>query len=55
MTGLRVTIVVALGLTGVVALWLLAVLVAGGFQFALNTSLPAAVVNRGTVRLLPAS
>ena len=32
MTELRVTTVVALGLTGVVALWLLAVLVAGGFN-----------------------
>jgi hypothetical protein len=31
-TELHVTIVVALGLTGVVALWLLAVLVAGGFN-----------------------
>jgi hypothetical protein len=31
-TELRVTIVVTLGLAGVVALWLLAVLVAGGFN-----------------------
>ena len=31
-TELRVTIVVALGLVGVVALWLLAVLVVGGFN-----------------------
>jgi hypothetical protein len=36
-TELRVTIVVALGLAGAIALWLSAVWLAGAFNFALNT------------------